>query len=107
MIYETETALPGPEVLRRAKVFFTERVPHHAAFLEQEGPTFATFRGQGGEELAIAVLGAEHSTRVRASSLFFDQVIGRFFSTLPAPDPGSLSPSPPAGETESASRDRG
>ena len=86
MIHETETALPGPEVLRRAKGFFAERVPHHAAFLEKEGPTFATFRGQGGEELAIAVLPAERGTRVRASSLFFDQAIGRFFSTLPAPD---------------------
>lgn len=85
-MYETETALPGPEVLRRAKVFFTERVPHHAAFLEKEGPAFATFRGQGGEELAMAVLAAERGTRVRASSLFFDQEIGRFFSTLPALD---------------------
>lgn len=85
MIHETVTALSGPDVLRRAKVFFAERVPHQAAFLEKEGPSFATFRGQGGEELAIAVLAAEQGTRVRASSLFFDQVIGRFFSTLPAP----------------------
>ncbi len=106
MMYETETALPGPEVLRRAKAFFTERVPHHAAFLEREGPTFATFRGQGGEELAIAVLAAERGTRVRASSLFFDQAIGRFFSTLPAPD-HRVSAAPPAaprpGEREAAS----
>ncbi len=86
-MYEMVTSLPGPEVLRCAKAFFTERVPHHAAFVEKEGPSFATFRGQGGEELAIAVLPAEHGTRVRASSLFFDQVIGRFFSTLPVPDP--------------------
>jgi len=105
-MYETETALPGSEVLRRAKLFFAERVPHHAAFLEQEGPTFATFRGQGGEELAIAVLGAERGTRVRASSLFFDQAIGRFFSTLPAPGPDSRSPAPLRGETEAAPRER-
>ena len=85
MMYETITALPGPEVLRRATAFFAERVPHNAAFLEKEGPMFATFRGQGGEELAIAVAGADQGTRVRASSLFFDQAIGRFFSTLPAP----------------------
>ena len=87
MMYQTVTALPGPEVLRRAKTFFAERVPHNAAFLEQEGPAFATFRGQGGEELAIAVTGdgREPGTEVRASSLFFDQAIGRFFSTLPAP----------------------
>jgi hypothetical protein len=85
MMYETVTALPGSEVLRRAKAFFAERVPHNAAFLEQEGPGFATFRGQGGEELALAVTSAEQGTQVRASSLFFDQAIGRFFSTLPAP----------------------
>ena len=85
MMHETVTTLPGPEVLRRAKTFFAERVPHHAAFLEKEGPSFATFRGQGGEELAIAVLPEEPGTRVRASSLFFDQEIGRFFSTLPTP----------------------
>ena len=85
MLYETVTALPGPEVLRRAKVFFAERVPHNAAFVELEGPGFATFRGQGGEELAVAVTGVEQCTQVRASSLFIDQAIGRFFSTLPAP----------------------
>lgn len=85
MIHETVTSLSGDEVLRRAKTFFTERIPHHAAFLEKDGPTFATFRGQGGEELAMAVMTAEGGTRVRASSLFFDQAIDRFFSTLPAP----------------------
>lgn len=84
MIHETTTSLAGDDVLRRAKAFFSERVPHHAAFLEKEGPTFATFRGQGGEELAIAVMPGEGGTRVRASTLFFDQAIDRFFSTLPA-----------------------
>jgi hypothetical protein len=85
MIHETITTLPGPEVLRQAKAFFSERVPHNAAFLERDGPSFATFRGQGGEELALAVMPGDQGTRVRASSLFFDQAIGRFFSTLPVP----------------------
>jgi hypothetical protein len=85
MIHETVTRLPAADVLRRAKSFFPERVPHHAAFLEREGPTFAIFRGQGGEELALAAVPAEGGTRVRASSSFFDQAIGRFLSTLPAP----------------------
>lgn len=84
MIHETITSLPGNEVLERAKKFFAERVPHQAAFVEKEGPSFATFRGQGGEELAIAVFSTERGTRVRASSLFFDQAIDRFFSTLPS-----------------------
>ena len=84
MTHETTTRLPPDEVLERAKQFFAERTPHMAAFLEEEGPRYATFRGQGGEELAIAVFDGAGGTRVRASTLLFDQSIGRFFSTLPA-----------------------
>lgn len=84
MVHETITSAPPGEVLERAKAFFAERVPHHGAFVEQEGPTFATFRGQGGEELTVAVFATEGGTRVRAASLFYDQAIGRFFSTLPS-----------------------
>ncbi len=83
MTHETVTSLAPTEVLERAKAFFAERVPHHAAFPEKEGPGFATFRGQGGEELTIAVFPDARGTRVRGSSLFYDQTIGRFFSTLP------------------------
>lgn len=86
MLHETTTSLAPDEVLRRAKTFFGERVPHYAAFLDKEGPTFATFRGQGGEELTVAVFPGERGTRVRASTLFYDQAIGRFFSTLPRVD---------------------
>jgi hypothetical protein len=83
MVHETTTSLPGPDVLAQAKRFFAERVPHSAAFPESEGPTHIVLRGQGGEEVAIALVGTEGGTRVRASSLLFDQAIGRFFSTLP------------------------
>lgn len=83
MVHETETSLAPDEVLARAKTFFAERVPHLSAFLEREGPGFATFRGQGGEELTLSVVTAGGRTRVRASSLLFDQSIARFFSTLP------------------------
>lgn len=85
MMHETTTSLAGEDVLRRAKAFFAERVPHFGAFLEKEGPTWATFRGQGGEEIAIAVIADERGTRVRASSLLFNQSIDRFLATLPAP----------------------
>ncbi|HXV86013.1 MAG TPA: hypothetical protein VD793_04905, partial [Gemmatimonadales bacterium] len=81
-MHETVTSLPAPEVLQRACAFFTDRVPHHAASLEKLGPAYATFRGQGGEEIALAVLPAQGGTRVRASTLFFDQAVGRFLSTL-------------------------
>ena len=83
MTHETMTTLSPAEVLGRAKTFFAERAPHNAAFLENEGPSYAVFRGQGGEELALAVFTGASGTTVRASTLFFDQAIGRFFSTLP------------------------
>ncbi len=85
MVYDVVTSLPGAEVLRRAKGFFAERVPMQAAFPEKEGPTFVTLRGQGGEEVAIAVLAAPNGTRVRGSTLLFDQQLDRFLSTLPTP----------------------
>ena len=84
MVYEATTTLDGPEVLYRAKRFFAERVPLNAAYPEKEGPNFVTLRGQGGEEIAMAVMAAPGGTRVRASTLLFDQTVDRFFSTLPA-----------------------
>jgi hypothetical protein len=85
MVYDVITSLDGAEVLRRAKSFFAERVPMQAAFPEKEGPSFLTLRGQGGEEVAIAVFTAPNGTRVRGSTLFFDQPLDRFLSTLPTP----------------------
>ncbi|HEX3233346.1 MAG TPA: hypothetical protein VHR41_04075 [Gemmatimonadales bacterium] len=85
MVYQVVTTLDGAEVLRRAKRFFGERIPMQAAFPEKEGPTYLTLRGQGGEEIAIAVMASGDGTRVRASTLLFDQQVDRFLSTLPAP----------------------
>jgi len=48
MQHEATTSLAGPGVIERAKLFFSERVPQNGAFLEQSGPTWAVFRGQGG-----------------------------------------------------------
>jgi hypothetical protein len=83
MVFERVTTLDGAEVLRRAKSFFAERVPMYAAFPEKEGPTYLVLRGQGGEEIAFAALPAPGGTRVRASTLLFDQAVDRFLSTLP------------------------
>ena len=88
-MHEATTALAPHDVIARAKEFFAERVPHLGAFLEQEGETFATFRGQGGEELVVAVIPNDGPTRVRASSLLFDQPIARFLSTLPPAEGGA------------------
>jgi hypothetical protein len=85
MVYEVITTIDGAEVLRRAKDFFAERVPLNAAYPEKEGPTYLTLRGQGGEEIALAVWPVQNGTRVRISTLFFDQVVDRFLSTLPLP----------------------
>lgn len=84
MIHTTVVHLPPIEVLQRAKVFFAERVPNMAAFVEKEGPQFVVLRGQGGEELVIHAAPEDGGkARVRASTLFFDQALDRFFSTLP------------------------
>lgn len=85
MIQHAVTTLSGSEVLARAKQFFAERVPHFAAYPEKEGPTWLVLRGQGGEEIALAVIPADGATRVRASTLLFDQPVSRFLSTLPVP----------------------
>jgi hypothetical protein len=89
MVHDCITSLPVPDVLTRARAFFAERVPSNAAYPEEEGPGFLTLRGQGGEEVAISARSTPEGTRVRASTLFFDQGIGRFFSTLPAPGQGA------------------
>ncbi|HLQ58602.1 MAG TPA: hypothetical protein VK113_03725 [Gemmatimonadales bacterium] len=85
MIHTTTVSLAPAEVLARAQQFFAERVPHAAAFVEKSGPTFVTLRGQGGEELVISAWDDKEKgvTRVRASTLFFDQALDRFLSTLP------------------------
>jgi hypothetical protein len=85
MVYEVVTTLDGPEVLSRAVRFFAERVPLNAAYPEKIGPGFLTLRGQGGEEIAFAVWSTPAGTRVRVSTLLFDQVVDRFLSTLPLP----------------------
>ncbi len=49
-----------------------------------EGPQFIVLRGQGGEEVVVrAWANVEGKTQVRASTLFFDQALDRFLSTLP------------------------
>ena len=85
MIHTTTVSLPPADVLTRAEQFFAERVPHAAAFVEQRGANFVTLRGQGGEEVVVSAWAdsATGVTRVRASTLFFDQALDRFLSTLP------------------------
>jgi hypothetical protein len=83
MTHTTTVTLPPAEVLARAQAFFAERVPNFAAYVEQAGPRFVVLRGQGGEEVAFSAWEDGGVTRVRASTLFFDQAVDRFFTTLP------------------------
>jgi hypothetical protein len=83
MILEYQTSAAPADVLARAKSFFARRNPIYAAFLEKEGDTFASFRGQGGEELVIGVASVDGGTSVRASTYLFDMQAQRFFATLP------------------------
>jgi hypothetical protein len=83
MTHTTTVSLPPAEVLSRAQTFFAERVPNSAAYVEKSGPRFVVLRGQGGEEVVFSAWDDSGVTRVRASTLFFDQAVDRFFSTLP------------------------
>ena len=82
-LQEARTSLDPAAVLAAAKEFFSRRNTIYAAFVEKQGPTFVSFRGQGGEELIIGVAPVEGGTRVTGSTYMFDQQIARFFSTLP------------------------
>jgi hypothetical protein len=82
-LQEFRTTLSPAEVLDRAKAYFAKRHGIYATFLEQDGPTHVSFRGQGGEELVIAVAAGDGGTRVSGSTYLFDMQVARFFSMLP------------------------
>lgn len=82
-LQEHRTTLEPRLVLEAAGRFFSRRNSLYAAFVEQEGPTHVTMRGQGGEEIVIAATPAPGGTLVTGSSYLFDAQISRFFSTLP------------------------
>lgn len=88
-LQEHLTPLPPAEVLQRATTFFSQRNPLYAAFPDKAGPGFATFRGQGGEEIVIATAPRDGATLVTGSSYLFDMQVARFFSTLPRVEGGT------------------
>ena len=83
-LQEHLTTLPPQDVLARARTFFMQRNPLYAAFVDQEGPGYVTFRGQGGEEIVIAATPKDGATLVTGSTYLFDMQVARFFATLPA-----------------------
>ena len=83
-LQEAITTASPQEVIEEAKKFFARRNGIYAAFIEKEGPGWANFRGQGGEEIVVGTSSVDGGTRVSASTYLFDQQIARFLSTLPA-----------------------
>ena len=107
-LQETRTSLTPDVVLAAAKDFFANRPSIYAAFIEQEGPTHLSMRGQGGEEILIGVRPVPGGSAVTGSSYLFDMQIQRFFSTLPPapeaeplPEPG-MEAAPAAGAAGAA-----
>ena len=82
-LQEYRTTASPADVLAEAKEFFSRRNSLYATFIDRDGPTFVSFRGQGGEELIIAAVPQDGATRVTGSTYLFDQQIARFFTTLP------------------------
>jgi hypothetical protein len=70
-------------VLASAKSFFGARNAVYTAFVERESAHSLVLRGQGGEEIVIAVQADNDATRVTGSSYLFDQQVARFLSSLP------------------------
>src|SRR5687768_11758650 len=93
---EYRTSLSPAEALAEAKRFFARRNNIYSVFPELEGPTFITFRGQGGEELVIGVTPADGGTLVTGSTYLFDMQVARFLSTLPPVAGGDAVPAPAA-----------
>ena len=82
-LQEHRTTLPPAEVVARAKEFFSRGQGIYSAFLDKEGPTWASFRGQGTEELVIAATtSTDGATLVTGSTYLFDMQVARFFTTL-------------------------
>ena len=82
-LQEARTTLAPDAVIAAAKEFFSRRNTIYAAFLEKQGPTYVSFRGQGGEELIIGVAPVDGGTRVTGSTYIFDQQLARFLGALP------------------------
>jgi hypothetical protein len=55
-VQATRTSLDGESVLNNATRFFSRQNTLYPVFPEKRGTAYATFRGQGGEELIIGVL---------------------------------------------------
>lgn len=87
-LQSARTTISPEAVLEAATNFFTRQNAIYTAFPEMSGPGWATYRGQGGEEIAVAAMPAvDGVTLVSASTYMFDQQVARFLSSLPPAPP--------------------
>ncbi len=86
-LQERRTSATVADVLASAARFFSLGSGIYSAFVEKQGPTYVTLRGQGGEEIAIGARESADGTVVSGSSYLFDQQIARFLDSLPPAPP--------------------
>ena len=102
-LQDVRTTLAPDAVIAAATTFFARRNSIYAAYLEREGPGWASYRGQGGEEIAIGTdLTVDGFTRVTGSSYMFDQQVARFLSLLPPAPPDVPMSTLAAGDDQTA-----
>ena len=90
-LQQQRTSLPAADVLDAAREFFSRGSGIYSAFLEKEGPTWMSLRGQGGEEIVIAATAeTTGGTAVTGSSYMFDAQVAQFLSSLPPVDAAEL-----------------
>jgi len=82
-LQQQRTSLPAADVLDSAREFFSRGSGIYSAFLEKQGPTWMSLRGQGGEEIVIAATEEAGGTSVTGSSYMFDAQVAQFLSSLP------------------------
>jgi hypothetical protein len=103
-LQDVRTTLAPDAVIAAATEFFARRNAIYTAFLEKSGPGWATYRGQGGEEIAMAAqVTADGATRVSGSSYMFDAQVARFLSTLPPAPPEIVPQALPAADEVASS----
>lgn len=88
-IQERRTSLAADAVLDAAVHFFARSGGVYTAFPERRGPAHVVLRGQGGEEIAIAVREEDGAIAVTGSSYLFDAQVARFLDALPPADAAS------------------
>ncbi|CAN5176074.1 hypothetical protein BH24GEM2_BH24GEM2_09000 [soil metagenome] len=85
LIQETFTDLPGPEVIQRARTFFTLQFSPYAAFVEDESDTHIRFHTEAGG-LTLAVGRQGDRNLVRGSTSRLNHELSQFLVTLSKPE---------------------